>query len=93
MECVAPARSVLASRRILRWSRLIQHPPKFSLLIFRQFPSARCLRLKEGPKENTIVELGADAAQIPIVQLLPDSLGLEYLGFAFPAPLAHHALV
>src|SRR5919112_1000828 len=92
-ECVAPARSVFASRRILCWCGLVQHPAKLSLFILGELAGARGLRLQKGSQEDTVVEPGAYAAQVPIVQLLPDSLSLKYFGFAFPATLAEHDVV
>ena len=83
----------LASRRVLCWSGLVQHPSKFSLFVLSELPGARRLVLKKGSQEDTVVEPGARAAQIAIVQLLPDSLSLEDFGFVFPTALAEHAVV
>jgi hypothetical protein len=49
--------------------------------------------LEQRSEEDTVIELGADGTQIPIVQLLAHSLGLKDLGFAFAATLAEHASV
>jgi hypothetical protein len=90
--CAGP-RSVLASRRILCRSSLVQHPPQLSFVLGSQWWSPSRLRLEKGPQKYPIVQLGADATQVPIVQLLAQSLGLEYLGLAFTAPLAKHLVV
>ncbi len=89
----AQVRSVIAVRRILFVRSLVHHQPQLSLFIIGEFPSVRRLRLEKGSEKDAVVEFGADAAEIAIVQLLAHPLGLEYLGFAFAAALAEHVLV
>ena len=81
----------MLSGGVIRWRRLVQHPPHFALFTLRQWRRAGSLRLQQCTEKDSIVQLGAVGAEVAVVDPLSYVLGLKDLRLSYLTALAQHA--